>query len=63
MEKIIEGHLGGFGSVRDIELMEDDYHGEFTAAGMSERQYPRYDGVPSRDECDRIWAELSGEVM
>lgn len=30
MEKIIEGHLLGFESVRDMQQLEDDYYGEFT---------------------------------
>ena len=62
MEKIIDGHLVGFGSVRDMERLESDYYGEFTDAGMTEMWRSAYDDVPSKDECDRICAELSGEV-
>ncbi|MGJ9460271.1 hypothetical protein [Oceanobacillus sp. CF4.6] len=63
MEKIIKGHLVGFRSVRDMEMLEEDYNGEFTDAGMSDIQYPRYNGVPSKDECDRISEELSGKIV
>ncbi|WP_067728885.1 hypothetical protein [Oceanobacillus damuensis] len=62
MEKIIDGHLVGFGSVNYMERLEADYYAWFTNAGMSEVQVSRYSGVPCKDECDRICAELSEEV-
>lgn len=62
MAKINEGHLVGFGSVRDMTRLEEDYYGEFTDAGLSEIQFPRYHEVPSKDECDLMCAKLSGEV-
>jgi|GEM_PF-2040201 len=60
MEKIINGHLVGFGSVADLW---DDHDHDFTDAGMSEIQCSVYEGVPSKDEYDRLCAEMSGEVV
>lgn len=57
MEKIIEGHLVGFGTLNDLWRC-DDY--DFTDAGMTELKLK--DGL-SVAECDRICAEMSGEVV
>jgi len=62
MEKIIEGHLVGFGYVKDMQHLEDDYYGEFTDAGMSERQYDIYKNIPNKEECDQICETLSGVI-
>ncbi|MFD1362755.1 hypothetical protein [Lentibacillus salinarum] len=62
MEKFVKGHLVGFGSVRDMQHLEDDYYGEFTDAGMSSRRYTAFKDTPSKEECDWLCAELSGEV-
>ncbi len=59
MEKIINGHLVGFGSVADVR---DDHDYEFTDAGMTEIKYNVYKDVPSKDECDRLCEKMSGEV-
>lgn len=53
MEKIIEGHLVGFGSLRDMEALEEDYNGEFTDAGMTEIWDKTYDEMPSEEEAGR----------
>lgn len=63
MEKIITGHLTGFGTLKEIEELREDYYGEFTDAGMTVRRHSAYDGVPSKEECDQLCAELSGEVI
>ncbi|SFE33178.1 hypothetical protein FH966_06755 [Lentibacillus cibarius] len=62
MEKIIEGHLVGFGSLRDMEHLKDDYHGEFTDGGMSEINIHVYSKVPSKEQCESMCAKKSGEV-
>lgn len=59
MEKKLPGHIAGFGTLIDIERLEQDYYGEFTDAGMSELR--TWDGL-SKEECERLCAELSGEV-
>jgi len=63
MEKIIERHLVGFESVRDMERLEEDYYGEFTDAGMAEKVFSIYKSIPTKEECDRICAEVCGEVI
>lgn len=63
MEKIIEKHLVGFGSLRDLEHLEADYCGEFTDAGMSESNFIVDKSIPSKEECDIMCAELSGDVI
>lgn len=50
-------------SVLDMELLEEDYHGEFTDAGMTQKWYSAYIDTPSKEECDKLCAELSGEVI
>ncbi|MFD1362810.1 hypothetical protein [Lentibacillus salinarum] len=62
MEKKLPGHLVGFGSVQDLQRLEEDYYGEFTDAGMTARKYRVYEDVPSKEECDLICKELSGEA-
>lgn len=60
MEKIIQGHLIGFGSVVDLEIYEDYvWHG----GGMSEVRYNVYREIPSKNECDQICKELSSECI
>ncbi|ALX47785.1 hypothetical protein [Lentibacillus amyloliquefaciens] len=63
MEKIIDGHLVGFGSVKEIEHLKEDYYGEFTDAGMSEKIFSVYKSMPSKEKCKRMCAEMSGEVI
>lgn len=60
MEKIIDGYLIGFGSVQEMERLEDYYDEEFTDAGMSEFWFK--DDVPSQEECDLMCGEFSGEI-
>lgn len=59
MEKKLLGHIAGFGTLRDMERFEEDYYGEFTDAGMSELVFRN---ELTSKECDRLCAELSGEV-
>lgn len=44
-----------------MERLKDYY--DFTDAGMSEIQCSVYEGVPSKDDCDRLCEELSGDVV
>ncbi|MFD2628767.1 hypothetical protein [Oceanobacillus kapialis] len=60
MEKKLPGHIAGFGTLRDMERFEQDYYGEFTDAGLSELIIK--DELTTK-ECDRLCAELSGEVI
>ena len=60
MEKKIPGHIAGFGTLGDMERLEQDYNGEFTDAGMSELR--TWSG-PTTEECDLLCAELSGKVV
>ena len=60
MEKKLPGHIAGFGTLIEMERIEQDYYGEFTDAGMSELLF-RNDLTTK--ECDRLCAELSGEVV
>ncbi|GGB41896.1 hypothetical protein GCM10011409_19300 [Lentibacillus populi] len=60
MEKIIDGHLVGFGTLREWDDYED--HIWFGGA-MSEERYYAWADTPSKKECDRIFEELSGEVI
>ncbi|WP_121639392.1 hypothetical protein [Virgibacillus sp. Bac330] len=60
MERIISGHLVGFGSVKDMERLEQYYDEGFTDAGMTEIRDSK---VPSAADCDELCAELSGEVL
>jgi len=63
MEKIMPGHLVGFGSVRDMDYLEANYHGEFTDAGMTVDQRSVSEDMPSKDEFDKLCAQLAGEVI
>lgn len=60
MEKKLPGHIAGFGTLIDMERIEQDYYGEFTDAGMSELIFK--DELTTK-ECDRLCAELSGKVV
>lgn len=60
MEKRIDGHLVGFGSAAEVEEYEDHF---YMGGAMTLEKYNAYEGVPSKDECDRICAEKSGEVV
>ncbi|MCG3418948.1 hypothetical protein [Oceanobacillus jordanicus] len=60
MEKKILGHIAGFGTLRDMERLEQDYYGEFTDAGMSELLIKE---ELTTKECDRLSEELSGKVV
>ncbi|MGY0692599.1 hypothetical protein ACW2QC_07365 [Virgibacillus sp. FSP13] len=59
MEKIMDGHLIGFGSLQELEDYEE--HIWFGGA-MSEERYNAYKDTPSKKECDKLCAELSGDV-
>ncbi|WP_099157256.1 hypothetical protein [Virgibacillus ndiopensis] len=63
MEKKLENHIAGFGTLKDMQHLEDDYYGECTDAGMTVRWRSAYDDTPSKKECDELSAELSGEVV
>lgn len=56
MEKIMPGHLVGWESVRDMEELEQDYYGEFTDAGMSQKR-----NIITSKEYDYLCELLSGE--
>ncbi len=56
-KRIIPGHLGGFGSVKDMERFEQYCDDGFT--GMTEI---RDSNIPSVAECGELREELSGEV-
>ncbi|SER00091.1 hypothetical protein SAMN05216232_3921 [Virgibacillus subterraneus] len=58
-EKKLEGHLVGFGTLQEMEEYEDWI---YLGGAMSERRYNAYDDTPSKDECDKLCAEFSGEV-
>lgn len=61
MEKIIDGYLTGFGSVLEMERLEEYYDGNFTDAGMSELRHK--DDFPSRAECDLMCSRCSKKVI
>ncbi|WP_188453813.1 hypothetical protein [Virgibacillus oceani] len=63
MEKIIKNHLVGFGSVIDMQHLEDDYYGEFTDAGMTVRLWSAYDDMPDWEDCDRIYGDVYGKLL
>lgn len=60
MEKIIDGYLTWFGSVSDMQRLEDYYDEDFTDAGMSLMR-SKVD-VPSQEECDLMCSILSSRV-
>ncbi|WP_077704910.1 hypothetical protein [Virgibacillus dokdonensis] len=60
MERIIPGYLVGFGSVKDMERLEQYYDDGFTDGGMTEI---RDSSMLSITECDELCEELSGEVV
>ncbi len=58
--KKFNNHLTGIGDWKDWVDYED--YGE-SECSRSKRHYSGYDDTPSKEECDRICAELSGEVV
>ncbi|MDT0593200.1 hypothetical protein, partial [Halomonas sp. PAR8] len=60
VERIIPGHLVGFGSVKNMERLEQYCDNGFTDAGMTEI---RDKNMPRVAECDKLCAELSGGVV
>lgn len=62
MEKIIKGHICGFGTVRDMERLEDYYDEDLTDAGLSIRRCPTRSTL-SKNEFDKMCEEMSGEVI
>lgn len=58
MGKILDGHLVGFGALKDLEGEDYVWHG----GAMSVVRYNAYDDTPSKKECDYICAEQSGSV-
>ncbi len=59
-EKKLEGHLVGFGTLQEMEEYEDWI---YLGGAMSEIRYNIYHEIPSKDECDKLRDELSGEVI
>lgn len=55
----IDEYLVGFGSVTDMQMLENDYFVEFTVAGMGGILKRTYIDIPSKGERDRICEELS----
>ncbi|CEI81321.1 hypothetical protein BN997_01139 [Oceanobacillus oncorhynchi] len=62
MEKIIKGHICGFGTVRDMERIENDFDEGITIV-VAVRKHRKYEKTPSKEECDRICEDRSGEVV
>lgn len=62
MEKIIDGHICGFGTVRDMERIENYYDEDLTDAGLTIRRWPIRSTL-SKYEFDKICEEKSGEVI
>lgn len=60
MEKKIDGHIAGFGELSYWDGYEDWI---YLGGAMSVRKESVYRTIPSKEECDRICAELSGEVV
>ncbi|WP_249870731.1 hypothetical protein [Oceanobacillus saliphilus] len=60
MEKIIEGRLVGFGTLKDLEEYEDYI---YLGGAITEERYNAYKNTPSKEECDRLCEEQSGEVI
>ncbi|MTW85641.1 hypothetical protein F3157_08195 [Virgibacillus dakarensis] len=60
MEKIIDGHLVGFDTLRDLEGYE---HYIWHGGAMSVIRYNAYQDTPSKQDCDKLCAELSGDVI
>lgn len=60
MDKIMPGHLIGFGSVAEMDEYEDYV---WLGGAMSELRYGAYRDTPSKQECNRICEELSGDCI
>ncbi|MUV39492.1 hypothetical protein JNUCC1_03370 [Lentibacillus sp. JNUCC-1] len=60
MEKILPGHLVGFGSAREMDELENYYEDGFTDAGLSEI---RFKDKLTGAECEKLCADLSSEVI
>lgn len=60
MEKKVEGHLIGFGTLKDWEEYEDLI---YRGGAMSEIRYNAYADTPSKEECAKLCSELSGPVI
>ncbi len=59
-EKKLEGHLVGFGTLQEMEEYKDWI---YLGGAMSEIRYNAYHDTPSKDECDKLCEEMSGEVI
>ncbi|RDW16504.1 hypothetical protein CWR48_15775 [Oceanobacillus arenosus] len=59
MSKKFDNHLTGFGDWKDWEDYEEYGESEWS---NKESWYNAYRDTPSKEECDRISAALSGEV-
>lgn len=60
VERIIPGYLVGFRFVKDMERLEQYCDDGFTDVGMAEI---RDSNMLSVTECDKLCAELPGEVV
>lgn len=59
VEKKLDGHLVGFGTLNHWQLYENYiYYDE-----LKKKTYNAYADTPSKEMCDQICAELSGEVI
>lgn len=61
MQKKIDGYISGFGSMIDMDRLENYYDEEFTDAGMTKIR-EKVD-VPSGKECDRLCQNNSGPII
>lgn len=60
MKKKLQGHLVNF---EDAQEMLDYGDHIWRGGAMSEQEYDAYKDTPSKKECDKLCAELSGEVV
>lgn len=60
MKKFISGHLSNFEDAHEM-LGYEDY--EWRGGAMTEQKYNAYEDTPSKEECDKLCAALSGEVI
>ncbi|WP_193063017.1 hypothetical protein [Oceanobacillus oncorhynchi] len=60
MEKIIDGHICGFETVKDMERLENYYDEDVTDVGLTIRRWPTRNY--NKQEFDRMCEEKSGEV-
>lgn len=60
MEKKLDGHIVGFG---ELQYWEEYEEWIWLGGAMSEERYNAYKDTPCKEECDRMCAELSGEVV